>query len=122
MLMLIEQLPTETIEQRAVMIGYALHNVLAIDSMTGAQLKRSRARRKLGRPAHYHVMVPNGTVYIHHFSNEDTRTPSYSHLFGLSASTDAEALAKANERLDKAMERFMRNEYCKQVREQGVDF
>ena len=130
MLVLIEQLPHDTIEQEAVILGYLLKNIVAIDLEIQAELHVSHARRKLGRPSRYFVMAPDGGTYIHYFRREATpENPrganshkSYGRVMSVTAFSDSEAVEKANKLMPKKYERFMRECYREYVREEGKDF
>ncbi len=79
----IGDLPNETEEHKSILFDYWWRQVIAVDIEHGLEMHRSRARRRTGRPAHYYVF----------------QVKPYDKVFGLSAFSDAEAIAKANKRL-----------------------
>ena len=88
-------------------LGFLLHGIVAYCPDTRAQLRRSGGRRKTGRPARYSVSLPDGTFHTEYWQSAVTadnpkgavQVAGYRKAFGLSAPTDAEAIAKANKRL-----------------------
>jgi hypothetical protein len=77
-------------------IGMAIHRELAYDPVTGARLHCSYGHRRSGRPTRYWVLLPtcNFRLYETTIVYEDAS-------FGLTAHSEEEAIAKANQRLDK---------------------
>ena len=128
MLVDIHDLPNKTEEDKSALMDYWFRGVVAVDPETGAELLKSRASRRTGKPRTYGVWAWNGTTYIHYFYNYATkqREPSISkpkdQVFGLTAFSDTQAIEKSNKRLDKAMKKFMAEEYKECTREQGKDF
>ena len=130
MLVLIEQLPQETLEQGAVILGYVLKGIYAIDVEMDIHLRKSHGRRKWGSPTHYHIDAPDGRQTIHYFRSSVTLenplgrhvTPGRSKIFGISAYSDQEAVEKANRLLPKKYAQFLKTCYREETREEGKDF
>lgn len=130
MLTNILHLPQETDYDKAVILGYSLKNIIAIDLETQAELHVSHARRKHGRPSRYFVIAPNGGLHIHYFKTAVTPdnprgksvNKDYSRVFTLTAFDDDEAIEKANKMLPAKYSKFLSECYREQVQEEGVDF
>ncbi|MEO8973620.1 MAG: hypothetical protein ABI406_18680 [Ktedonobacteraceae bacterium] len=126
MLKAIEDFADGTIEGNAKALGLFFIGHIAVDEEIDAYLRGSRAHRRSGRPRRYYVSVFDGGILRHSFSSEVTpdnpqgikESRCYSRLFGLSAYSDEEAIAKANAKLEKAYAKFK----CKVYKEQVFDY
>lgn len=98
-------------EQKGILVDFLMRGVIAYDLETEAELRRSMARRRTGRPAHYYVYAPSGRTSIHHLKSGWRRVKIPRKVFGLSAYTDTQAREKANDMFPKKFARFQESEY-----------
>jgi hypothetical protein len=80
-------------------IGLAVSGAIAVCPTTGAELHTSHGRRMVGRPRCYVVLFPTGETYTVHGQGGTFVRQRLGRAFGLTAQSDAEAIAKANAQL-----------------------
>jgi len=80
-------------------IGLAIRGAIAVCPTTGTELHASYGRRIAGRPRRYVVLFPTGETYTVHAQAGTFVRQRLGRAFGLTAQSDAEAIAKANAQL-----------------------
>jgi len=80
-------------------IGLAIRGAIAVCPATGAELHASYGRRMASRPRRYAVLFPTGETYTVHSQAGTFVRQCLGRAFGLTAQSDAEAIAKANAQL-----------------------
>ena len=89
-------------------IGLAIRGAIAVCPTTGAELHASHGRRMAGRPRRYMMLFPTGETYTVHGKGGTFVRQRLGRAFGLTAQSDAEAIAKANTQLA----RFLKTPRC----------
>ena len=89
MLQDVRTFPVVTEEEKNIRFDYWWRGIIAVDLEMGIEMTRSNARRRAGRPAHYYLW-----------------TKDFRKICGLSASSDREAIEKANQMLPKKYAKF----------------
>lgn len=104
MLQAIDDLPEE---ERT---DYVMRYIIAVDTQTRAELHITRGYSKRGNTERYFVTIPNGRKIEMHFKSGPALIDSTDRLFGLRASSDEEAIEKANKMFPKKYEKYQREQ------------